>query len=84
MQRSVPSPPLANEFEARAEWEYGEAIRNGGGVVGETDAARGQDKKLKKEYKAPTVTVLGSLHQLTLDMKVGHVCDLTCYHHGSA
>jgi hypothetical protein len=37
-----------------------------------------------KPYQAPAIVVLGSLHQLTLDTKVGHVCDLTCYHQGSA
>lgn len=41
-------------------------------------------KKGKKPYQAPAVVTLGSLHQLTLDMKVGHACDVTCYHHGSA
>ena len=35
-------------------------------------------------YEAPAVVVLGSLHQLTLHMKAGHQCDVTCYHHGSA
>ena len=37
----------------------------------------------KQPYKAPAIAVLGSLHQLTLDGKVGHLCDVTCFHHGS-
>jgi hypothetical protein len=37
----------------------------------------------RKVYQAPVVTVLGSLHQLTLDTKVGARCDVTCYHHAS-
>ena len=37
----------------------------------------------RKTYEAPAVSVLGSLHALTLHTKVGHSCDVTCYHHGS-
>jgi hypothetical protein len=43
---------------------------------------RGTDKK-KREYAAPSIVVLGSLHQLTLDTKIGAFCDVTCYHQGS-
>ena len=46
------------------------------------EPVRGTENK-KREYHAPAVVVLGSLHQLTLHLKTGHVCDLTCYHHGS-
>ena len=35
-------------------------------------------------YEAPVVVVLGSLYQLTLDLKVGAFCDHNCHHHGSA
>jgi hypothetical protein len=37
----------------------------------------------RRTYEAPVVSVLGSLHALTLHTKVGHSCDVTCYHHGS-
>ena len=37
----------------------------------------------RKAYKAPVISVLGTLHELTLDTKVGAHCDITCYHHGS-
>ena len=37
----------------------------------------------RKEYEAPAVKVLGSLHALTLHSKFGHHCDVTCFHHGS-
>ena len=43
---------------------------------------RGTENK-KRPYKAPAVSVLGSLHQLTLHTKTGAHCDITCYHHGS-
>lgn len=44
---------------------------------------RGSEKKAKRAYEAPAVVVLGSLHQLTLDAKLGSTCDITCYHQGS-
>jgi hypothetical protein len=37
----------------------------------------------RKAYEAPVIFVLGTLHELTLDTKVGAHCDITCYHHGS-
>lgn len=43
---------------------------------------QGNEKK-KREYQAPVVVALGSLHQLTLETKNGAFCDLTCYHQGS-
>jgi hypothetical protein len=41
------------------------------------------NEERRKEYEAPTVVVLGSLHQLTLALKNGKRCDVTCFHHGS-
>lgn len=38
----------------------------------------------KQPYEAPVIVVLGSLHQLTLELKTGQRCDVSCYHHGSA
>jgi hypothetical protein len=37
----------------------------------------------QRPYEAPTIVVLGSLHQLTLEIKTGKRCDVTCFHHGS-
>ena len=39
--------------------------------------------KGRRPYEAPAVRVLGSLHELTLNVKTGALCDVTCYHHGS-
>jgi len=33
-----------------------------------------------KAYEAPALVELGSLHGLTLQVKQGPVCDLTCLH----
>ena len=41
------------------------------------------DNDVRKPYEAPAVTVLGTLHALTLDLKIGRRCDVTCFHHGS-
>ena len=40
-------------------------------------------KDALKAYEAPVVIELGSLHELTLELKTGRLCDLTCLHHGS-
>ena len=37
----------------------------------------------KKPYLAPVLVELGSLHGLTLQVKVGPLCDLSCYHETS-
>lgn len=37
----------------------------------------------KKQYTAPALVTLGSLHQLTLQVKSGARCDVSCFHHGS-
>ena len=37
----------------------------------------------KKPYVVPKLVELGSLHALTLQLKNGSRCDVTCYHHGS-
>ena len=42
-----------------------------------------KDNSVLKPYEAPAVTVLGTLHALTLATKIGRRCDLTCFHHGS-
>ena len=49
----------------------------GGGVELKANAVS------KREYEAPAVKVLGTLHELTLHTKFGHHCDVTCFHHGS-
>lgn len=41
------------------------------------------DKKaitVKKSYEAPTIVELGSLHGLTLQVKQGPFCDVSCFH----
>ncbi len=40
-------------------------------------------KDALKAYEAPVLIELGSLHELTLELKTGRLCDLTCLHHGS-
>ena len=40
-------------------------------------------KDALKAYEAPAIVELGSLHELTLELKMGRLCDLTCLHHGS-
>lgn len=37
----------------------------------------------KKPYEAPKLVELGSLHELTLQVKGGALCDVNCFHHGS-
>jgi len=34
-------------------------------------------------YEAPVVVELGSLHELTLQVKGGQLCDVGCFHVGS-
>lgn len=37
----------------------------------------------KKLYQAPALVELGSLHGLTLEVKLGPLCDVSCYHETS-
>jgi hypothetical protein len=37
----------------------------------------------KKTYESPKLVVLGTLHQLTLQDKIGGNCDVTCFHNTS-
>jgi hypothetical protein len=39
---------------------------------------------VKKPYEAPKLVELGSLHALTLQVKVGPSCDITCFHNTSS
>jgi hypothetical protein len=39
---------------------------------------------VKKPYEAPVIVELGSLHGLTLNAKIGGVCDINCFHSTSA
>ena len=38
----------------------------------------------KKPYEAPKLVELGSLHEVTLQTKVGPNCDINCFHNTSA
>lgn len=39
---------------------------------------------VKQTYEAPRIVELGSLHGLTLQVKVGPNCDVNCFHSTSA
>ena len=52
-------------------------------MMGEGLRLKANNGSDRREYEAPAVRVLGSLHELTLHTKIGHRCDVTCFHHGS-
>jgi hypothetical protein len=52
-------------------------------MMGEGFTLKANTGSGRREYEAPAVKVLGSLHALTLDSKIGHHCDVTCFHYGS-
>jgi hypothetical protein len=60
---------------------------NGGHVrrrmMGEGFRLKADSGSGRREYEAPSVRVLGSLHELTLTVKYGKVCDITCFHQAS-
>jgi len=47
------------------------------------DMQRTKPEDARAPYEAPVVVELGSLHELTLQVKDGPTCDTSCFHTAS-
>jgi len=71
-----PSAPVDILRQSQSGEENSQGIRD-------VEKAKPKDA-VKRSYEAPTIAELGSLHALTLQVKAGPICDITCFHNTSA